>query len=65
MCRSSMRAGAAPEATFCEWTSTRLTAGEMALQPDPDALRVVVAVQAMAPSTRLPASYTISLDSTE
>ena len=39
--------------------------GEIRLEPDPDALRVVVAVQAMAPSTRLPATYTLKLESTQ
>ena len=33
--------------------------GEIQLEPDSDARRVVVAVQAMAPSTRLPANYTL------
>ena len=36
--------------------------GEMALQPAPEARRVVVAVQSMAPSTRMPAKYTMRLE---
>ena len=36
--------------------------GRMALDPAPGDRRVVVAVQSMAPSTRMPASYTISME---
>ena len=39
--------------------------GTLRLEPDADARRVVVAVQAMAPSTRLPAKYTIRMDPAE
>ncbi len=39
--------------------------GKMALQPAPEARRVVVAVQSMAPSTRIPANYTMKLESVE
>ena len=41
---------------------TEANSGSIALQPDPKARRAVVAVQAMAPSTRLPASYTARLE---
>ena len=36
--------------------------GEMALQSAPEARRVVVTVQSMAPSTRMPAKYTMRLE---
>ena len=39
--------------------------GEMALHPAPEARRVVVAVQSMAPSTRMPANYTMRLEPAE
>ena len=39
--------------------------GKVALLPAPDIRRVVVAVQSMAPSTRLPANYSIKLKSAE
>ena len=39
--------------------------GEMALHPAPDARRVVVAVQSMAPSTSMPANYAMRLESVE
>lgn len=41
---------------------TEANSGTITLQPDPKALRAVVAVQAMAPSTRLPANYTVRLE---
>ena len=39
--------------------------GKIRLKPDADALRVVVTVQAMAPSTRIPATYTLRLESAQ
>lgn len=39
--------------------------GALTLEPDPNARRVVVAVQSMAPSTRLPANYAMSLETAE
>ena len=39
--------------------------GEMTLQPEPDARRVVAAVQSMAPSTRMPANYQLKLKSAQ
>ena len=39
--------------------------GEMALQPAPEVRRVVVAVQSMAPSTRMPANYIMRLEAAE
>ena len=43
----------------------RANFGTLKLEPDPDARRVVVAVQAMAPSTRLPANYTVHMNTAE
>ena len=39
--------------------------GEMTLHPAPEARRVVMAVQSMAPSTRMPANYTMRLEPAE
>ena len=39
--------------------------GEMTLQPSPDTRRVVAAVQSVAPSTRMPASYQLELKSAQ
>ncbi len=36
--------------------------GEMTLEADPDARRVVVVVQALAPATRMPANYSLKLE---
>lgn len=36
--------------------------GEITLEPDPDARRIVAVIQPMAPSTRMPASYTLRLE---
>ena len=36
--------------------------GSIALEPDPNARRMVAIVQPMAPSTRLPSNYTLTLD---
>ena len=39
--------------------------GEIRLESDPDARRIVAVVQSLAPSTRMPASYTMRLDRVE
>ena len=36
--------------------------GEIRLEPDPGARRMVAVVQSLAPSTRMPASYTMKLE---
>ena len=49
-------------------TSLELDAGnrgEMTLHPDPDTRYTVIAVQSMAPATRLPAGYALMLDLAE
>lgn len=39
--------------------------GEIRLEPEPEARRIVAVVQSLAPSTRMPASYTMRLDRVE
>ena len=39
--------------------------GEIRVEPDPEARRIVAVVQSLAPSTRMPASYTIRLNRVE
>ena len=36
--------------------------GSLTLEPNPDARRIVAIVQPVAPSTRLPANYTLTLE---